>query len=55
MRITLDNAEKITEYIQFHVSKAHNVPMLRDSLMDSLRLLEKYAKNEYPIVTVKLK
>ena len=54
MRIKLDNAEKMQEYIKHHVGKAFNIPMLKTALEDSLRLLEKYAKDDHPEVRIKI-
>ena len=54
MRVVLDNAEKMQEYIKHHIGKAYNIPMLKTALQESMRLLEKYAKKEEIEVQIKL-
>lgn len=54
MRIVLDDAQKMQEYIKHHVGEAHNLPMLRTALQTSLKLLDRYYNSDKPEVQVKL-
>lgn len=54
MKVKLDNAEKLMDYVKWRVDKVHNVPMLRAELHAMLKIMDKYAEKDYPEVRIKL-
>lgn len=54
MKIKLDNAEKLMEYVKWRIGKVYNVPMLKAEIQAMLRLMDKYHEKDYPEVRIKL-
>lgn len=52
MKIKIEDAQNLEEYIKWYVSKAYNVPGLEQRLKDAVRMIERYRKKE---LTVELK
>ena len=50
MKIKIEDAESLQEYIKWYIGKAFNVPMLKSRLEDALRMMEKYSKKELTVV-----
>ena len=49
MKIKIDDARNLQEYIKWYIGKAYNVPMLRGRLEDALRMMEKYSRKELTV------
>ena len=56
MRVKIDNAQNLLEYVKWYVSKAMNVPELETRLVGAKAMIERYKnENQDLIVDVKLK
>jgi len=53
MKIRIEGAENLREYINWYIGKSFNIPMLKERLRDAQRMIKRYYEDEL-IVELKL-